>query len=140
MNSNHNTLDSMVVIRACFQESASTTMFSFPFLYLITYGNVSMNPRHLECLLLSVFCTLKCFRVSWSVCNVYHAFFGEKIVLPSLHGPYNCIQLFIIGRIIECLHPFYIEDYDGFPSLCQYGSNAYSISIKFHFEGLVEIR
>jgi hypothetical protein len=43
-------------------------MFSFPCLYLITYGKVSINSTHLACLLLILPCPFKCFNDLWSEC------------------------------------------------------------------------
>jgi hypothetical protein len=37
------------------RENALAIMFSFPYLYLITYGKVSINSTYLACLLLNFF-------------------------------------------------------------------------------------
>ena len=64
MCSNPRNLTSKVDKRTYLCESASTTMFSFPCLYLITYGNVLINSTHLVCLLLNLPCPFKCFNDS----------------------------------------------------------------------------
>jgi hypothetical protein len=46
-------------------ESASTTIFSLPYMYFIIYENIFMNLTHLACLQSNFFWPFRCFNDSW---------------------------------------------------------------------------
>jgi hypothetical protein len=66
--SNPNNLVVRLLRRTYLHDQASATTFSWPCLYLITYGKVSINSIHLACHLFSLPWPFKCFNDWWSVC------------------------------------------------------------------------
>ena len=64
MCSNPRNLASKVNKRTYLHEISLAIMFSFPYLYLITYGKVSINSTNLACFLFNLHCPFKCFNDS----------------------------------------------------------------------------
>jgi len=60
-------LVSRIESNACLLNNASTTIFPFPFLCLMTYENCSRNSTHLTCLVFDLPCPFKYLRDSWSL-------------------------------------------------------------------------